>query len=288
MSQDNIFREVDDELRSDRMRNLWRRFGPYVIGAAIAVVLLVAVNEGWTWWQKSNSARASDEFYAALDLKDGGDLAGAQAALDKIIASGNGGYAQIARFSEAGLLIKQGKTAEAVAVYDALGATEGNARLRELALILAANTLVDGGDVAAVQQRVGALATTGNPMRNAAREALGLTQYKAGQLEEARLNFEAVLVDPLASTDMRRRMQVYLGQLAAEGVVPPVVEAAPAEEAAPATEPAPAADAAPVTEPAPATEPAATTDAAPAAETAPAAPTATPAGDAAPETPASN
>lgn len=288
MSQDNIFREVDDELRSDRMRNLWRRFGPYVIGAAIAVVLLVAVNEGWTWWQKSNSARASDEFYAALDLKDGGDLAGAQAALDKIIASGNGGYAQIARFSEAGLLIKQGKTAEAVAVYDALGATEGNARLRELALILAANTLVDGGDVAAVQQRVGALATTENPMRNAAREALGLTQYKAGQLEEARLNFEAVLVDPLASTDMRRRMQVYLGQLAAEGVVPPVVEAAPAEEAAPATEPAPAADAAPVTEPAPATEPAATTDAAPAAETAPAAPTATPAGDAAPETPASN
>lgn len=288
MSQDNIFREVDDELRSDRMRNLWRRFGPYVIGAAIAVVLLVAVNEGWTWWQKSNSARASDEFYAALDLKDGGDLAGAQAALDKIIASGNGGYAQIARFSEAGLLIKQGKTAEAVAVYDALGATEGNARLRELALILAANTLVDGGDVAAVQQRVGALATTENPMRNAAREALGLTQYKAGQLEEARLSFEAVLVDPLASTDMRRRMQVYLGQLAAEGVVPPVVEAAPAEEAAPATEPAPAADAAPVTEPVPATEPAATTDAAPAAETTPAAPTAAPAGDAAPETPASN
>lgn len=288
MSQDNIFREVDDELRSDRMRNLWRRFGPYVIGAAIAVVLLVAVNEGWTWWQKSNSARASDEFYAALDLKDGGDLAGAQAALDKIIASGNGGYAQIARFSEAGLLIKQGKTAEAVAVYDALGATEGNARLRELALILAANTLVDGGDVAAVQQRVGALATTENPMRNAAREALGLTQYKAGQLDEARLSFEAVLVDPLASTDMRRRMQVYLGQLAAEGVVPPVVEAAPAEEAAPATEPAPAADTAPVTEPAPATEPAATTDAAPAAETTPAAPTAAPAGDAAPETPASN
>lgn len=274
MSQDNIFREVDDELRSDRMRNLWRRFGPYVIGAAIAVVLLVAVNEGWSWWQKSNAARASDEFYAALDLKDGGDLAGAQAALEKIIASGNGGYAQIARFSEAGLLIKQGKTAEAVAVYDALGATEGNARLRELALILAANTLVDGGDVAAVQQRVGALATTDNPMRNAAREAVGLTQYKAGQLEEARLNFEAVLVDPLASTDMRRRMQVYLGQLAAEGVVPPVIE--PAPEAAPAADAAPAA------------EPAATTDAAPAVEATPAAPTAAPAAEAAPETPASN
>ncbi|UXN73227.1 hypothetical protein N8D56_20075 [Devosia sp. A8/3-2] len=38
MSQDNIFREVDEELRSDRMRAFWRRFAPYVIGAAIAVV----------------------------------------------------------------------------------------------------------------------------------------------------------------------------------------------------------------------------------------------------------
>src|SRR5690606_13983382 len=49
MSQDNIFREIDEELRSDRMRSLWRRFAPYVIGAAVGVVVLVAANEGWNW-----------------------------------------------------------------------------------------------------------------------------------------------------------------------------------------------------------------------------------------------
>lgn len=279
MSQDNILREVDDELRSDRMRNLWRRFGPYVIGAAIAVVLLVAVNEGWAWWQNSNAARASDEFYAALELKDGGDVAGAQAALDKIVASGNGGYAQMARFTEAGLLLKQGKTQEAVAIYDALGATEGNVRMRELALILAANALVDTGDVAGVQQRVSGLNTPDNPMRNAAREALGLTQYKAGQLEEARLSFESVMTDERATPDMRTRMQVYLAQLAAEGVVPPEVEA-PAAAAAPEAAPA-----APAAEEAPAPEAAA----APATDPATPAPDATPApATGAPETPASN
>lgn len=253
MSNENIFREVDEELRSDRMRTLWRRFGPYIIGAAVAVVLAVAVNEGWAWWQNSNAARASDEFYAALDLKNGGDLAGAQTALDTIIASGNSGYAQIARFAEAGLLARQGKNAEAVAAYDALGAAEGNARLRELALVLAANVLVDSGDVAGVQQRVGGLTGADNPLRNAAREAVGLAQYKAGQLDEARTSFESVLIDPLASSDMRTRMQVYLSQLAAEGALPPEVEAPAEEPAAP-----PAAEA-----PAPAAE-----TAAPAAETA--------------------
>ena len=92
MSQDNIFREVDEELRSDRMRAFWRRFAPYVIGAAIAVVALVAVNEGWSWYHANNAAQSSDELYAAFDLIDGNDLPAAQAALDKVIADGSGRY----------------------------------------------------------------------------------------------------------------------------------------------------------------------------------------------------
>ena len=84
MSEDTIFREVDEELRRDRLQSGWRRYGPFVIGAAIAVVGIVAVNEGWSWWQNSNSARSSDQFYAALNLDDGGDIAGAQKALDTV------------------------------------------------------------------------------------------------------------------------------------------------------------------------------------------------------------
>ena len=42
MSNENIIREIDEELRSDRMRNLWRNFGPYVIGAAVARAFLAA------------------------------------------------------------------------------------------------------------------------------------------------------------------------------------------------------------------------------------------------------
>ena len=75
MSEDTIFREVDEELRRDRMQNAWRRYGPYVIGAAVLIVLIVAANEGWSWWQNSNAARSSDQFFAALDLEDGGDVA---------------------------------------------------------------------------------------------------------------------------------------------------------------------------------------------------------------------
>src|SRR5690606_30784556 len=108
MSNDTILREVDEELRSDRMRSLWRRFGPYVIGAAVAIVLLVAVNEGWTWWQNSNSARSSDQLYSALELAEGTDVAAAQQALTEVVAEGSGGYPSLARFRQAALLAADG------------------------------------------------------------------------------------------------------------------------------------------------------------------------------------
>ena len=259
MSNENIIREIDEELRSDRVRNIWQRFGGWVIVAAVLVVLAVAVNEGWQWWQNSNSSASSDQFYSALELADGTDIAGAQAALNGVIAANHGGYPQLARFRSAALLAKDGKSAEAIAAYDAIATGESNKYLRELALALAGTLLVDTGDVAQVEQRVAGLATGESPMRNAAREAIGLAKYKAGDLEGARTSFEEVLADPLASSEARQRLQIYLTQLIAEGLTPPVEEAAavdaPAETSvgdAPALDTVPPAAEAPAAETAPA------------------------------------
>lgn len=232
MSNETIFREVDEELRGDRLRAIWRRFGPYVIGGAIAVVLLVAANEGWNWWQSTTAARSSDQFYAALELAENGDVAGAQEALNDVIADGSGGYPALARFRQASLLARDGKTDEAVAAYDALATAETNPRLRELALVLAAFLLVDSGDVSAVEQRVGGLASPESPMRNAAREAIGLTQYEAGDLAAAKATFEQITADPLAGQEVRGRVELYIAQLVAMGANETSSAAAPAEDAA--------------------------------------------------------
>ncbi|WDR03596.1 tetratricopeptide repeat protein [Devosia algicola] len=233
MSQENIFREVDEELRSDRMRALWKRFAPLVIGAAIGVVVLVAVNEGWNWYQSSNAAQSSDKLYAAFDAADGGDSAKAESILDDLVANGSGGYPTLARFRDAGLLAKNGKSTEAIAAYDALANNETSPRMRELALVLAANLLVDQGSLADVEARVSTLAAESGPMRNAAREALGLAQYKAGDFAAARDSFQSVIDDPRSQSSVRNRMSYYIAQLLSEGAIAPD---APTENAADATD----------------------------------------------------
>lgn len=274
MSEDNIFREVDEELRSDRMRALWRRFAPYVIGAAVGVVLIVAFNEGWAWYHANNAAKSSDELYAAFTLVDGGDLPAAQTQLDTLIADGSGDYPVLAQFRKAGVLVKQGDTAAAVAAYDELANTQSNPRLRELALVLGGTLMIDAGTLADVDARVGSIAVDGSPLRNAAREALGLAQYKAGDFAAAQASFEAVVNDPLAQSTVRNRMGYYLAQLLSQGAVSPEPAQADADAAATAiddivSDEAPAAApaaAVPVAETPAADTPAATTEAQPVAQ----------------------
>ncbi|MEO8758585.1 MAG: tetratricopeptide repeat protein [Devosia sp.] len=228
MSTDTIIREVDEELRRDRMRKLWRQAGPWVIGGAVAVVIGVAGYEGWTWWEKSQSSRSSDQFYAATQIADGTDIEAAKKALDGVIAQGSGGYPMLAQFREAALLAQNGKIDEAVTAYDSLSTSLDNTHLRELALVLAANLLIDKGDVSAVEQRVGGVMIPSSPMRNAAREEMGLVQYKAGKLDDAMKSFQTIIDDPLASRDLQSRIQIYMLQLQAEGaktITPPAPDA---------------------------------------------------------------
>ena len=236
MSEDSFLREVEEELRSDKLKAFWRRFAPFIIGGAVLIVLLVAANEAWKWWRSSTAADASDRYYAAAGLAGNGDVDGAQAAFAELAANGPEGYATLARFQEAALLAEQGNTEAAIAAYDALAAGLDRQRLRELAYILGAYLAVDHLDAAAVEQRVGGLTGEGSPMRNSAREALGLAHYKAGDIEEARANFEAIAADPNAGQDMQLRAFVYLEQLASTGVAvsATLTEATDPEQAPPA------------------------------------------------------
>ena len=63
----DILREVDEELRRERYQKLWERYGIYVVGAALVLVLAVA---GWRGWNGTTrgGARAGARFEPALEL----------------------------------------------------------------------------------------------------------------------------------------------------------------------------------------------------------------------------
>mgnify|MGYP002624477123 CR=1 FL=1 len=58
MSDDSIFREVDEAIRQEQLKKLWDRYGLIVVAGAFAIVAGVGGYKGWNWWQAEQAKEA--------------------------------------------------------------------------------------------------------------------------------------------------------------------------------------------------------------------------------------
>lgn len=217
----DLLREVQEDIRRDQLKGLWDRFGLYVIGIALAVLVGTAGYIGWQTWRKADAEKISARYDQLIsDVKTQGDKQGS-AALGDFAANSSGGYSVLARFEEAASLIRAGDKQGAVAAYHAISADSSASEiLRDLAHVKAAMIEIDTAGYDEVQKELQGQADAGKAWRDVARELLGLAAYKAGKFSEADTNFQAIIDDPLASAGLRDRAHVMKALIAP--MLPPV------------------------------------------------------------------
>jgi hypothetical protein len=219
MSDDSFIREVDEEIRHDQLRSLWNRFGNYLIGAAVLVVLATAGYRGWEYYTNTQSASSGDSYLAATRLADQEEYGAAIAALRELVQNGYGEYPALARLRIAAILAQEGQDTEAISEYDAIAADTGiDDVFRDVARLRAGLLGVDVENYDNVRQRLEPLAEPGGTYRSLAREALGLAAMKAGASDEAASWFGQIVDDAEAARDIRTRARLMLDVLAGRGV----------------------------------------------------------------------
>ncbi len=231
MAENNEFiREVDEDYRRDQFIKIWKRYNALIIASAI---LLVAGVGGWNYWRHAQLVRAeatSERFDKASRLAKDGNTAQAERDFAAIQAEGPAGYALLARFRNAAETGKRDAAAGAAA-YDALAADKdaGDA-LRDLARLRAALLRLDGAESDAALTQLQGLATPTGTFRHTAREMLGLTALRKGDIEGAGRWFDQIAGDNDTPQGLRQRVEIYAALVAGGPVT--VTEAKP-ENAAP-------------------------------------------------------
>ena len=237
---DSLLREVEEELRRERMEKLWQRYNGLIIAGVALIILGVA---GYKYLETRRIAAeetAGAEYTAAQDLSDDKKKTEAEEAFKKIADSGSYGYAALAKLQLAGALAKDGKTDEAVAAFDSLANASGSDNLlKSFAQLQAASLRMPDADYAEMQNRLTPLAGDDAPFSQSARELLGIAAYRAKKYDEARKYLEPLLIDPNAPQALQDRVKVVLGDIATAEVAS---KATPSAATAPASE-APAAGA---------------------------------------------
>jgi hypothetical protein len=221
MTDDGFFREVNEELRSDKVKAFWKRYGSLLIGAVVALVVGTGVFAFYEYWTEKQASQSGDQFLAALNLVRDGKNDEALKTLDQLEKDGYGAYPVLARMRAAGVIAQKGDLAGAVVAFDKVSAdTSIPQAIRDLAKLRAAFILVDTGSYDDVASRAEPLSSDSNPMRHSAREALGLAAWKAGRGADATKLFQQISDDQAAPANVRQFADTMLDLLKSTGATP--------------------------------------------------------------------
>ena len=196
----DIFDEIDEELKQDRAKELWTRYGKFVIAAAAAVVIGVGASQGFSAWTRSQAETAANLYQQALTSDDN------VAALESRIGDLTDGYAMLGRFQIAAGQAKAGDTAAAEAGYLAISNDTKVPQLyRDAALLMSVMNAPEGADAGDLQQRVAPLADGAGPWKGLALELSAAIDLQQGQTEAALAKLEAIVALAETSPELRQR-----------------------------------------------------------------------------------
>lgn len=213
----DIFSEIEEDIRKDRAKRIWDRFGKYVIGGAIVLVLGVGGWRVYEGWADARSAAAGDRFLDAVTLAEESPTAGIDA-LEAIAADSPGSYGALARFRAASALAQDGNFDESIVRFRELSSdTSLDALVRDVASIRLGYLLLDHGSAADVEGLLLELSDTTHPFSHSAREIRAFAAMKAGNREQALGLFLELVADFNSPESVRSRARVALDVLASDG-----------------------------------------------------------------------
>lgn len=211
---DDLFREVDEEVRQDQYLKLWKQYGVYIFGVVLAVIVITVGVVVWRDMRQSELEANGEEMLAAIAVVEERP----DEALDQLAAlgdEGTKGYRLLARLREAALLSERGDASSAVAIYDSVAADSGHEQIyRDLAKLLSVShgmSIMDRGEV---EDRLAPLLGDDNAWHYSARELMATAVMASGDTAAALEAFQALVDDVNAPSGVRARAAEMLAILA--------------------------------------------------------------------------
>ena len=176
----DIFDEINEELKQDRVSALWARYGVYLMIAAGVVIAVVVFTQTYKQWQVSQNKQAAETFYQAMMGDD------AAAAFEVGRDGLTKGYQMLADFKIASDKAASGDKQGAEEIYLALSKNDDITPLyRDLALLLAAMNAPESQTPNNIIIMLAPLINGSGPFQGLALEVAAGVDVQAGRVDAA-------------------------------------------------------------------------------------------------------
>lgn len=222
---DDIFKEVDEDLRAERLRAAGRRYGLLFAVLVLAAVIGAGIWQFQLYRQRQLAVSTASIFFDATRQADstshaggadtgkpdaGGKASAGQAAaadlFAQVAARGPEGFRTLARLRQAQIAWDGGRHGPALGFWDAVhDDPAADTMLRGLASLLWVQHQLDDGDPAVLKSRLGALSRPGNAWRPMAQELDAEIDLRLGHVADARRKLAELGEDGAAPEGLRNR-----------------------------------------------------------------------------------
>ena len=207
---DSFIEEVSEEVRRDRMFDLFRRFG----WIAVAAVLLLVGGAAWNEWsrskQQTQAEALGDAVVAALQLEDAAQRAVALQDIQSQTADGQA----IVQLLSAAELAADNRASDALTQ---LAAVRDNDEVQSIYRQIAAFKFLvipnSGSSVEDRQSGLEALISSGSALRVLAEEQLALLDIELGNEADTVVRLQRLLEDSEITPGVRRRVTQLITSL---------------------------------------------------------------------------
>ena len=202
----DIFQEVDEELRQDRLQKFWGLYGRFILAAAVLVIGSAAAWKGWNHYSFTKRMDSSHQYQVAENLLREGKPDDALALFSDLSRKGFGSYQKLGEMRKAALLRDSGDIEAAVDIYARISRDTSQSRvLRDAASLNLVLTKFGASDKKreSLISYLRPLTEAGRPLRFSALEVLGLLEIKRGNKKSAESIFKK-LADALEAPESLR------------------------------------------------------------------------------------
>ncbi len=217
----DFLRELEEDIREERILVLWQKYGSYLIGLALAIVIGTAGYTLWKYMKHRNQLQAHVSFSGAVSLMDQGRKEEALIAFQTLADEG-GGYGKLAQLYEASILHHPEELYAQISKENASDPALGTLPK----LLMAARSLERPHVLTDLQS----LSAPNNAWAPLSLELLALSDLKKGDQVKAAEQYIQMLKEPYLTESEQIRASLMLSQL---DVPPSLLEQETAKETQP-------------------------------------------------------
>ncbi|WP_375403074.1 tetratricopeptide repeat protein [uncultured Sphingomonas sp.] len=214
-----FLREVDDELRRDRMTSIWTRYGRWIVVGLLVALALFAGYLFWRNYQENAAGREGEQLQTAYDALAAGRTADAAPPLDALAKSSSDGHRALALFTQADMLLQGNDFRGAAAKLGQIARDDDIApAFRDLALVRQTTAEYDTLAPQVVIDRLRPLAVPGNAYFGSAGELVAAAYLRTGRRDLAGRMFGQVARNETVPATIRQRAVQMAGLLGVDAV----------------------------------------------------------------------